>query len=254
MTERCMTAAALLVVLAVSGCGASHEDEARLTVFAAASTTDVVQEIARSFVGARVATSFGSSGSLARQICDGAPADVFISANARWVEYLEEADQLAGPPRAFCRNRLVCVARPGAFARDSRPSKASELAGRLAAGDCVAIADAGVPAGDYARESLAATGDLDHLAGRLVGQTDVRAVSRAVESGQAVFGFVYATDARVAAVDVLFELDPATHVSIDYFAAVTRRGGAAASAFVQHLESPATSRILGEAGFEIVPR
>ena len=95
--------------------------------------------------------------------------------------------------RAFVRNRLVCIAREGSALGRAPPSTPKELVARIATGDRIAIADAGVPAGDYARQSLAATGDLEALRPHLVGQEDVRAVLRAVDSGQAVAGFVYAT-------------------------------------------------------------
>ena len=150
------------------------------------------------------------------------------------------------------RNRLVCIAPEGSALGRAPPSTPKELVARIATGDRIAIADAGVPAGDYARQSLAATGDLEALRPHLVGQEDVRAVLRAVDSGQAVAGFVYATDARIAPVVALFSLEPASHDPIAYHAAMTRQASdpALARAFLDHLHSPAARRILAAAGFD----
>lgn len=226
--------------------GGSRSGE--LIVFAAASTTDVITRLAEGYGEARVKTSFGPSSGLARQIEDGAPADVYVSASRRWIDHLRSEGALLEPPRVFCRNRLVCIAASGSALA---VASAGELAPQLAPGDRVAIADAGVPAGEYARQSLEATGDLEALRGHFVGQDDVRSVLRAVESKEARAGFVYATDARVAEVEELFAFDPATHQPIEYHAAipVTARSAAAARAFLDHLDSPRAQEILRAAGF-----
>lgn len=241
----------LLLPLALAGCSRFESDELR--VFAAASATGIVTELAESFDRARVRTSFGPSSGLARQIRDGAPADVYISASRRWIEFLEEEKVLSGAPRVICRNRLLCVAPQGSRLLRDRPSSAKTLLRALAEGDRVAIADAGVPAGDYARQSLAASGDLESLGPFFVGQEDVRAVLRAVESGQAAAGFVYATDARAARVAELFTLSEGTHAPIEYFACVPRSSSdpGLAAAFLDHLLSPETRRVLARAGFQV---
>ena len=256
-TESRLAAAVAVLATLVMCCGTPNEADARLTVFAAASTAEVVGTLARSYDGARVRTSFGPSSGLARQIRDGAPVDVYVSASARWVRYLEDEGTLVAPPRVLCRNRLVCIAAPGAIGSEEPPTSGRELADRLAAGDRIAIADAGVPAGDYARQSLKATGEFEALAPKLVGQVDVRAVLRSVVAGEAVAGFVYATDARASGgVDVLFALDPSTHAPIEYFAAAVGGGAGAdrAGAFLEHLSSAETRRVLRDAGFEVEPR
>src|SRR5262245_34141582 len=115
----------------------------------------------------------------------------------------------------------------------------------------VAIADAGVPAGEYARKSLAHLSLLEAYTPRLVGQKDVRAVLHAVEQGELQAGFVYATDARVASVEPLFTFDPASHPPIEYPAAALR--GAAnptqARRFVAWLRSETARKVLADAGF-----
>lgn len=251
--NRRTTAALVAGGLLLCACGGKEAPAARgeeLIVFAAASTTDVVGELAREFAAAQVSTSFGPSSGLARQIEDGAPADVYLSASRRWVEYLHEAGALAEEPRVFAGNRLVAIGAPRA-GTTAGAENVGELLARLAPGDLVAIADAGVPAGEYARQSLTATGDLEALTPYLVGQPDVRSVLRAVAAGEAKAGFVYTTDARVAEVEVLFAFDPTTHEAIEYFAAIPRttRSLEQSRAFLDHLRSPRARALLESAGF-----
>jgi molybdate transport system substrate-binding protein len=238
----------LLLVGLLGACGRDPESPPPLTVFAAASVAEVVEEVATGFDGPAVRASFGASSDLARQIRDGAPADVYLSASRRWADFLAEAGVLATEPVLFARNALVCVA------PESSPLAAGglpALLSGLAPADRVAIADEGVPAGEYARRSLAATGHLEPLRGRLVGQKDVRAVVRAVERGECAAGFVYATDARVARTRTLFTLAPDTHPPIEYLAAVVRssRRPEEARRFLAHLRGEAGRAVLTRRGF-----
>jgi molybdate transport system substrate-binding protein len=243
---------ALLAAFLLSGSGCGDRDsEPALRVLAAASLSDVVGPIAQGFEGARVATSFGASSALARQIRDGAPADVFLSASGEWMEWLESADALAGETIVLARNRLVCIASAGRFGADDAVGDLRALLEALEPADPVAIADWGVPAGEYARRALEHAGLLEAYASHLVGQKDVRAVLHAVESGELSAGFVYATDAAVARVDVLFELDAAGHLPIEYRAAALRGAPSPAQArrFLVHLEGEAARAALADAGF-----
>jgi molybdate transport system substrate-binding protein len=220
-------------------------------VLAAASLTEAVTALAADFSDARVLTSFGSSSALARQIRDGAPADVYLSASADWMDFLREAGALAGPPLEIARNRLVSIApRDGRLARRGVRDP-SALRDALEPGASLAIADQGVPAGEYARSALSHLHLLDALRPRLVGQRDVRAVLHAVERGELAAGFTYATDARVADVAVLFAFDPATHPPIVYAAAALR--GAArpetARRFLHFLQGANARLRLADAGF-----
>jgi molybdate transport system substrate-binding protein len=249
------TALGLALLGIPAGCSESTP-VSTLTVFAAASATDVVTELAATFPVARVRTSFGSSSGLARQIADGAPADLFVSASREWMEFLRDAGRLAGEPVVFAHNRLVCVTATGSALAERLPRSAAELSAEIPEGERVAIADEGVPAGEYARQSLAATGDLDGLRPHLVGQDDVRAVLRAVAAGEAAAGFVYSTDARVAHVDVLFALDDGSHDPIEYLAAAVRGSPTPelATVFLEHLAGPPAQEVLKSAGFGVPHR
>lgn len=229
--------------------GRGNAAPAPLRVLAAASLSEVVEALAKDFEGGPVVTSFGASSDLARQIEDGAPADVFVSASPEWIAFLREAKVVVGEPVLVARNALVCAAplrSPLAGATDP-----TALLARLAADDLVAIADAGVPAGDYARKALAKLGDADGFEKRLVGQKDVRAVLHAVEQGEVAAGFVYATDAKIGRVETLFVFDPSSHPPIEYHAVVLKQATSseAAKRFVAHLAGAKGRARFSEAGF-----
>jgi molybdate transport system substrate-binding protein len=228
------------------------QPEAEVRVLAAASLTEVVEALAARFEGARVVPSFGASSELARQIADGAPADVFLSASPEWIDFLREKGILDGEPVVLARNQLVCVAPRESPLAGGVPDPRA-LLGRLAEGDLVAIADAGAPAGEYARAALAKLGLLDAYSPRLLGQKDVRAVLRLVAQGEVAAGFVYATDAKLARVERLFAFDPATHPPIEYHAATLHGAASPAEArrFVAFLGEPAARAVLAEAGFAL---
>jgi molybdate transport system substrate-binding protein len=250
MATRALLAFPLLCL--ALGAPARGEPET-LRVFAAASLTEVVEALSRRYEGARVVPSFGASSELARQIADGAPADVFVSASPEWIEFLREKGALGAEPLVVARNQLVCIAAKGSGLVERGVADPRALLEALAAGDRVAIADAGVPAGEYARRALAALGLLEAYGPRLAGQKDVRAVLHAVEQGELPAGFVYATDAKLAAVPRLFTFDPASHLPIEYQAAALR--GAArpeeARRFLDYLRGEAARGLLSEAGFTL---
>lgn len=165
--------------------GGAAADRPALRVFAAASLTEVVEALAREFPDGPVQTSFGASSDLARQIADGAPADVFLSASPDWVDFLAEAALVDDEPVLFARNALVCIApQAGRLAREGSAASPERLVAALEDDDLVAIANPGVPAGEYARAALGRLGLLAGLESRLVGQKDVRAVLHAVEQGR----------------------------------------------------------------------
>ena len=233
---------------------AAEEAGGPLRVFAAASLTEVMQALTPRFEGVRIAANLGASSELARQIQDGAPADAFVSASPEWIDFLRNAGALEGEAAVFARNQLVCIAPPGSPLRERQLRDPAALVERgLAAGDRVAIADAGVPAGEAARQALGRLGLLEAYRPLLIGQKDVRAVLHAVEQGEVQAGFVYATDARVSKVELLFAFDPKSHTPIEYLAGVVRGSpnAAAARRFVDFLRGEAARAVLREAGFAL---
>jgi len=208
-----------LLALGLAGCGASRA-EAPLLVFAAASTTDVIEAAARVAPFPDLRSSFGASSTLARQIADGAPADLFLTAHRDWIDFLVEQGLVEGEPRRVCENRVVAVAPDGSRLALDPPAGLPELAASLTSTDRVALGSEGVPVGEHAREALRAAGVWEALAPWQVGFPDARAVARAAELGQVAVAFVYESDASIGAVTTLFTLAQ----PVQYWGAVLKGG------------------------------
>lgn len=230
---------------------------ADVTVFAAASLKNALDSIAGEWeaeTGTSVAISYAASSALARQIEEGAPADVFISADQPWMDHLAERDLIDPASRiTLLGNRLVLVAAdPGVgpleFDRDL------DLVALLDGGR-LAIADAeAVPAGRYARAALESLGLWESVASHLAQSENVRAALAFVALGEAPFGIVYATDAEAEpGVTVAATIPEDAHPPIRYPAALVAGAGEEARAFLDHLAS-AESRAAFEAeGFTFLP-
>lgn len=239
----------LLLLAACGGGTPSNTSSPEIRVSAAASLSDVMGKLGAEFTEGKLVGNYGASSDLARQIKDGAPADVYIGASRKWADYMVSEGLTSHPPITIARNELVCIA----------PSDAQggpdALAGLGSAGyQRIALGDEGVPVGDYAREALKASGLREALQPALIGQKDARAVLKAVESGEVDCGFVYATDARAAKVRLLFKVDPALHTETGYYACVVKHSKQqeAARAFLTFLTSPKATAILREAGFVVL--
>lgn len=228
-----------------------------LTVFAAASLKGAFDAIAQAFAeetGVDVVLSYAGTSALARQIEQGAPADVFVSANEDWVTYLVERDALdASSVSMFAGNALVLIAPSGTLV-DSPPdlTKPDDWLfllgeeGRLS----VALVEA-VPAGVYAREAMQALGLWPTLEPRLAQSDNVRAALFLVARGEAPLGIVYASDARAEPrVQVLASIPVEAHSPIRYTAArVAGSASPGAERFLTFLSSSPAQVILQEQGF-----
>ena len=230
---------------------------ADVTVFAAASLGDVLREVAETFereTGIPVAVSAAATSALARQIEAGAPADVFVSASADWMDALEDEGLLAPGTRFdLAGNALVLVGEAGdpPLPLDPAALTAHLGRGRLA----MALVDA-VPAGIYGREALSALGAWDALAPRVAQTDNVRAALALVALGEAEMGIVYATDAAAEPrVAVLATFPEGSHPPIVYPAARTADAPdpEAADLFLAHLRGPAGRAALAAAGFAPPP-
>jgi molybdate transport system substrate-binding protein len=226
-----------------------------LVVFAAASLKTALDEIGASWQresGQTVRMSYAGTPALARQIEQGAPASIFISADVDWMQYLATR-KLVGEPRGLLGNRLVLVA-----PRDSRVALRLTQAAPLAAaldGGRLAIANVqSVPAGRYAKAALEALGLWRSVAGHLVQTGDVRAALRLVARGEAPLGVVYATDARAEdQVRVVDLFDESLHPPIRYFMApVSGADSHRAADFMGYLASPAAGRVFESQGFTVL--
>ncbi|TDK41209.1 molybdate ABC transporter substrate-binding protein [Antarcticimicrobium luteum] len=228
------------------------------TVFAAASLKTAMDDLAAAYkaqTGNDILASFAGSSSLARQIQQGAPAQIFISANPGWMDTLEGDGLLAESSRTdLLLNSIVLIAGPGAAADLSVAiSPDLDLAGTLADGRlAMALVDA-VPAGIYGKAALSSLGLWDSVAGKVAQADNVRAALRLVGAGEAPLGIVYATDA--AADDQVRVLDtfPAdSHPAIIYPAAILKDGdGEETRAAFTFLTSEASREIFRRHGFGI---
>jgi molybdate transport system substrate-binding protein len=230
-----------------------------LLVFAAASLTDALQEVDAAFTartGTAVKASFAASSVLAKQIEAGAGADVFLSADSEWMDYLEKRGLLkSGSRRDLLGNALVLIA-PADSTVKIKIAPGFDVAsaldgGRLATGD-----PDSVPAGLYARAALTKLGVWEKVADRLARAENVRAALAYVARGEAPLGIVYRTDAlaerRVRVVDV-FPAD--SHPPISYPLALTARARPDAVRYSEFLSGEAARAIFLRYGFTVpVPR
>lgn len=224
---------------------------ATILVSAASSLTDVLSELARRYeeaTGDRVMVNAGASNTLARQIVEGAPVDLFVSADETQMDVVERAGKLVPGSRvALLRNRLVVIVpassrTPVAQARDLTSASVR----RIAIGN-----PEGVPAGVYARSWLERIGLWSALQPKLVPMPTVRAALAAVREGRADAGIVYATDVRhETGVRIAFEPSPAEAAAVIYPAALVRGPRQeAARRFLEYLQSDAAAAVFESAGF-----
>ncbi len=223
-------------------------------VFAAASLTDVLQQVAADYrreSGRSVKLSFGSTATLARQIESGARADVFVSADREWMEYLDQRALIRRPSRRdLVGNRLVLVApADSALQLELRPGMA--LRGALGVAGRLSIADpASVPAGKYAKAAVTALGAWHEVESRIVVSDNVRTALAFVARGEAPLGIVYLTDAKAEPrVRVVAEFPASTHPPIVYPATLTTTAGAEGAAFLDYLSGRTARLRFAAAGF-----
>jgi len=253
LSERRRVLASLGALLLATGALPARAGADEVVVFAAASLSDAIGEIARGFeesTGHRVVASFAGSNELARQIRAGAPAGVFVSAHPGRVDELEEAGLVARENRTdLLGNRLVVVVPASSRLAITRPE-------HLAAARRIALADPqSVPAGIYAREWLTARGMWELLKDRVVPALDVRAALAAVDSAAVDAGIVYRTDVAAArSARLAFEVPAAECPPIVYPAALLRPDAPAARAYYDHLRSPEARAVFERLGFEPLAR
>ncbi len=246
---------ALLLVLASCG-GVAFESSTSsstgppsgtITVFAASSLTDafgrVGDELTGRYPGAHFIFNYGSSSTLATQIVNGAPADVFASADEINMKQVADAALVAGSASVFATNRLQIAVAPG------NPKRVASLADLARRDLVVVLAAPSVPAGRYAFDALGKAGVSLVPASQ---ELDVRAVLNKVALGEADAGIVYVTDVisaagRVAGVDI-----PEQHQVVARYPVATlrdSRNGRVSSLFVEFLLGPGGQRVLGSFGF-----
>ena len=225
-------------------------------MLAASSMQEALTEVAEAWAEqdhAIPVLSFAASSAIARQVESGAPADVVVTADAEWMDWLGERGLInAGSRRNVAGNMLVLIARrTNPQPVYAGPVEALEAySGRLAMGE-----PAAVPAGRYAREALIALGMWDRVEARVVPAENVRAALALVEQGEAGLGIVYASDAQASdKVAVVAVFAPDSHSTITYPAAlIARSEHPDARAFLDVLGGAQGQAILRAHGFTAAP-
>ena len=245
-----------IATIAVALLMARPADAGDVLAFAAASTTEALTEAAEQFARAgqdRVRGVFAGSSILAKQIENGAPADIYLSANPAWMDYLAARGHIdAATRRDLLANSLVLIAPTQSLSNGAFDIKADIAAalgeGRLAMGD-----PDHVPGGIYARQALEALGLWPDVENRLIRAADVRLALHLVARGEAPLGIVYASDAAAfAGVRITHRIALVHHAPIRYpIALVVGRDNPAARRFLEFLATPEMAALFRRHGFEL---
>ena len=242
-----VTAAALLIAACAEPNASGTPQIKDINVFAASSLTDAFTQVGDGFAKTnfrvRFVFNFGSSSTLATQITNGAPADIFASADETNMQKTVDAKLADGTPTVFATNRLAIAVAPG------NPKKIRSLADLARTDLLLVLAAPTVPAGRYALDALSKAGVTARPASQ---EVDVRAVLNKVSLGEADAGIVYVTDVKSAAGRVSGVDIPEEHqVLARYPIAVVKgsKNAQLAHGFVDYLLSPAAQGMLAELGF-----
>lgn len=228
-------------------------------VMAAASTKNAVEKLAVQFkakTGMTVTSSFAASSALAKQIENGAPADLFISADLDWMDYLQKKDLIKTDSRVnLLGNDLVVIGPKGSTLKPNLTAGGDLAAlagdGRIATGD-----PSNVPVGKYAKAALEKLGQWSAVDPKLARADSVRAALALVSRGEAPLGIVYRTDAAVdPGVTVVGVFPPDSYPAIVYPAAlVATSKNSHAAAFLDYIKSPDGLAVWSEFGFVPAPK
>lgn len=231
-------------------------DPGKVRIFAAASTTNAITDISNLFTEKKMGEtliSFASSSTLAKQIDKGAPADVYLSANPKWMDFLEEKNQIEPETRFdILGNKIVLIAPIDSDIKITIAPGVG-LAGIIGE-DKLAVGDPDhVPVGIYAKQALESLGEWTALAPKLARTKDVRSALALVERGEAPLGIVYSTDAAISKkVRVVAVFPEETHPPITYpVGLVAGNATPAAKAYIEFLKTPEARAIFEQYGFSL---
>ena len=253
----------LILIAAITGCGGNRSERTDttgqtsaggvVTVFAAASATNALDEIKTAFTrgtGIEVRASYAASSALAQQIENGAGADLFLSADTKWADHVASKVPVA-KRRNLLGNRLVIVVPCDSNLKLAKPEDlvADEIQ-HLALGDPDAV-----PAGRYAKQALAKLGLWEKLKDKVAAAGDVRQALTYVETGAAEAGIVYATDAAISKkVKRVVEIPADLTEPVRYPIVLLKRDAAnpAAERFYEYLSSPEATKVFEKYGFIVL--
>ncbi len=252
------------IVLALAVVGglsspAAFADEKSLTTFAAASMKNALDEVDAAYTaksGVKVTASYAASSVLAKQIDQGAPADIFLSADTDWMDYATKQKTIKPETRTnLLGNSIVLIAPKDSSIDKVTIASGFDLAklagqGRIATGDV-----SSVPVGKYAKAALEKLGAWDAASSKFAMAESVRAALILVARGEAVLGIVYATDAKVEpGVKIVGTFPADSHPPIIYPVAATTSAGAGAASYLDFLRASAAKAIFEKYGFTFLAR
>jgi molybdate transport system substrate-binding protein len=227
-----------------------------VTVFAAASLTEVLQELGSEYTketGTKVDFSFAATSTLARQVESGAHADVFFSADQEWMDYLDQRGLIQKATRHNLLGSRLALVAPAASTvqleiKPNFPLLAALNGGRLATGD-----PDSVPVGRYARSALTSLGVWNDVADHLVRADNVRTALAFVARSEAPLGIVYETDARIDKQVRIVGIFPVnSHLPISYPIALTTTAGSKAASFTDFLRRAVAASAFEKYGFSVL--
>ena len=256
MLARPIAAFCLLFTLAAAPQPAAAQDT--LTVFAAASMRNALDDIDKAFgkaTGVKVTASYAASSALAKQIAQGAPADVYVSANIKWMDYLQKQKLVREGTRVnLLGNALVLIA-PKASKIDHVAIGQDFDIAKLAGKGRIAVADTkAVPAGLYAKAALTSLGAWKAAEPKLAQAENVRATLAYVARGETPLGIVYSTDAKIEPkVKIVGVFPENSHPAITYpVAALKDAKSKAVGQYLRFLRTPAAKAIFEKYGFSFL--
>ncbi len=245
---------AVLTILYGSACSPAFAQDKSLTVFAAASMKNALDDIDAAFTaktGVRIVVSFAASSALAKQIEQGAPADIFVSADTDWMDYAASRKAINEPTRInLLGNSIVLIVPKDSKIDDVTIGPGFDLAklagdGKIATGDV-----SSVPVGKYAKAALEKLGAWQAAAPKFAMAESVRAALTLVARGESVLGIVYATDAKVEpGVKIVGTFPADSHPAIIYPVAATMTAKREAADYLAFLRSTAAKAIFDRYGF-----
>lgn len=254
MTRRLVVALFALLLMA----GPIAAQEKKITVFAAASLKNALDDVNKAYMagtgGKVVVTSYAGSNALAKQIEEGAPADIFISADLAWMDHLEEKKLIIdGTRSSLLGNRIVLIA-PKSSSAAVRLEQGVDLTAALGDGRLAMANTDSVPAGKYGKAALEKLGAWDSVKKKIAQAENVRAALLLVSRAEAPFGIVYKTDAASDPDIRIVDTFPAgTHPPIVYPAAVVAAStNADAQAYLKFLRSPQAVAAFEKQGFAVL--
>jgi molybdate transport system substrate-binding protein len=248
---------AAVAVLASTSLSPAAAEDRIITVFAAASMKNALDDVDTAFTaeaGVKVVASYAASSALAKQIEQGAPADVFVSADTDWMDYAVSRKTINEPTRVnLLGNSIVLIAPKDSKIDNVTIAMGFDLAklagdGRIATGDVRAV-----PVGKYAKAALTSLGAWQAAEPKFAMAESVRAALTLVARGEAVLGIVYATDAKVEpGVKIVGTFPAGSHPAIVYPVAATTTAKPAANDYLRFLRSTAAKTIFERYGFRVL--